>query len=96
MNNEEKLLKLINIVRLRPVQERVLVNTEIARAEVFDIEVSNTHDFYANNILVHNCRYALISRAKPRVVPNKPDRTSTEYLMEAIKKQSRKEKLSKW
>jgi phage terminase large subunit len=41
-------------------------------------------------------RYALISRAIPKKVPDNVDVTSAKYLMDMVKKQSKKEALSKW
>ena len=37
-------------------------------ADVYDIEVEGDHEFFANGILVHNCRYLLKSYldAEPR------------------------------
>lgn len=29
--------------------------TKISNADVFDLKTENNHNFYANDILVHNC-----------------------------------------
>lgn len=64
----EKNLKQINIQKQNFVAELVLGNIEVIGsdlAQVYDIEVEDTHEYFANGILAHNCidasRYVIIS-----------------------------------
>jgi len=38
-------------------------------ADVYDLEVEDAHEFFANGILVHNCRYGLKSKLEPGKKP---------------------------
>ena len=38
-------------------------------ADVYDLEVEDAHEFFANGILVHNCRYGLKSKLQPGQKP---------------------------
>ena len=38
-------------------------------ADVYDLEVESSHEFFAAGILVHNCRYGLKSYLAPRGKP---------------------------
>jgi hypothetical protein len=64
--------RLINTQQIEPVQENVLwklVKSQKQTKDVYDITVEDEHEFFANNVLVHNCeaaRYLLILRPKPR------------------------------
>lgn len=49
--------------------DRVLTVSVLAEkeAEVFDLTVKDKPEFFANGILVHNCRYALEDYTKQKV-----------------------------
>ncbi len=47
---------------------RLLGFSTAGYADVYDIEVEHGHEFYANGLLVHNCRYGLKSMLSPRIV----------------------------
>jgi len=50
-------------------QENVLLLVELQGAtseDVYDLEVEDAHEFYANGLLVHNCRYGLKSMLAPK------------------------------
>ena len=50
----------ISTLRGKLVEDRVLtVYATKEKNKVYDLEVDGEHEFFASNILVHNCRYAL-------------------------------------
>ena len=36
----------------------------MGKADVYNLEVNNTHNFLANGLVVHNCRYAIEDETK--------------------------------
>ena len=54
-------LRLISIPKQKHVREHVVNSCAAKRISnrVFDIEVEGIPEYFAGNILVHNCRYAL-------------------------------------
>lgn len=62
VSNVEKNLKLTNIQKesnviiATPVEIKKLPNKE----DVYNMEVEEVHNFVANRIVVHNCRYIII------------------------------------
>jgi len=65
----EKSSSSTNSRRSRLVADRVLTVSVLAEkeAEVFDLTVKDKPEFFANGILVHNCRYALEDYTKQKV-----------------------------
>ena len=66
-------------------------------ADVYDLEVEDTHEFFANGILAHNCRYGLKSMLSPKKKSDKDaynermDVSSpTERMLLAFKNQQKK------
>lgn len=55
---------------------------------VYDIEVADNHNFFANNILVHNCENMpwLLDIKDPFVVTEKIDGTSTTFFLDCTKR----------
>lgn len=51
---------------------------------VFDIEVKDNHNFFANNILTHNCENMpwVLGYERPLIVTEKLDGTSSTYILE--------------
>jgi hypothetical protein len=77
-----RLFRLTNILGQKPVPDRVLTVTSAGMArKVYDLTVENHPEYFANGILVHNCRYAVegIRHAVPdyvgKVVQSYGDRT---------------------
>ena len=65
----EKLSLSTNIQEVNAVQEFVLESIHVQDAniqKVYDIEVEDVHEYYANGILVHNCldgiRYVVLDK----------------------------------
>ena len=62
VSNVEKNLKLTNIQKesnviiATPVEIKKLPNKE----DVYNMEVEEVHNFVANGIVVHNCRYIIV------------------------------------
>jgi intein/homing endonuclease len=55
----------INTQELDSAHEVVLEKVTIKnnyKAKVYDLAIDNIHEYYANGLLVHNCRYVLLSR----------------------------------
>jgi hypothetical protein len=54
---------LINTNQTQPAPIRVLAGSftrgEGSKAAVYNLEVEDTHEYFAQGILIHNCRYAL-------------------------------------
>lgn len=58
--NVGKNLQLINIVKGNTVQFAKIKNIKyIGKKDVYNLEVKDTHNFIANGIIVHNCRYSI-------------------------------------
>ena len=55
---------------------------------VYDIEVADNHNFFANNVLVHNCENMpwLLDIKDPFVVTEKIDGTSTTFFLDCTKR----------
>jgi len=61
-------LRLTNTVKQRTAQEAVAICIATTlKTKVFNIEV-DTNEYYANGVLVHNCRYALRSWTLPKTL----------------------------
>jgi len=87
-----KVLKLTNTPRRDVVPEYVFGLIEnVGESDVYNLEVEKDHEYFANDILVHNCRYALASYLSPLNLPDRDiDKTSGEYLMRLIENEGRK------
>jgi len=60
----EQISKQINTKKSGVVQKCVLVNIgskKISNENVYDLHVENIHEYFANGLLVHNCRYAFMN-----------------------------------
>lgn len=55
---------------------------------LYDIEVADNHNFFANNILTHNCENVMwmLEDKEPYVVTEKIDGTSTTFFLDAMKR----------
>ena len=61
----EELLKQTNIDKQLGVKiAKVKKIKYVGKADVYNLEVNNTHNFLANGIVVHNCRYAIENETK--------------------------------
>lgn len=52
-----KLLKSINTLKLQPAHLTAKTSNVVGQYTVYDIEVEDCHEFFANGVLVHNCAY---------------------------------------
>lgn len=60
-----KNLQLINIARENTVQFAKIKSIKyIGKKDVYNLEVKDTHNFIANGIIVHNCRYSIERETK--------------------------------
>lgn len=71
-----KNFKLTNTALLKPARLDAKTSSVVGQYEVFDIEVEDVHEFFANGIRVHNCVCAIVDEL---------DELSTEVAMEAVK-----------
>lgn len=65
VKDARKSLQQINTQELDSAHEFVLGKVTIKnsyKAKVYDLAIDNIHEYYANGLLVHNCRYVLLSR----------------------------------
>ena len=53
---------------------------------VYDIEVDDNHNFYANNLLVHNCNYFVFDEIVKKKYKNPTAEETTNFLIELIDK----------
>lgn len=53
----EKSLKQTSIPSLKPAHLTVKTSNVVGRYTVYDIEVEDCHEFFANGVLVHNCAF---------------------------------------
>ena len=53
----ERLLRRTNTELLRPAHLTAKTSNVVGRYTVYDIEVEDCHEFFANGVLVHNCAY---------------------------------------
>lgn len=63
----------IDTLKYRPATYTAVQLCELRTAgfaDVYDLEVDGEHEFFANGILVHNCRYGLKSKLEPGRKPN--------------------------
>ncbi len=79
-------LRLQSIVRQRHAPERVLVNLGLPiKTKVYNLEVDKTPEYFANNILVHNCRYGVNTFLNPKILKSKkPDPLSGQALLDKV------------
>lgn len=53
-------MKQVNIVKQQDVRTAKVKSIKyIGKEDVYNLEVEDTHNFFANDIVVHNCRYAI-------------------------------------
>ena len=89
------ILKLINIARQDSVPDCVFGLIEnVGSSFVYNLEVERDHEYYANGILVHNCKYSIMARLYPNREPNLEIKEgSGAELMKFVKM---KQRMSKW
>lgn len=75
VSSAEKSLKQINMPSLKPAHLTAKTSNVVGRYKVYDIEVEDCHEFFANGVLVHNC-LALVDEL---------DELPTDIAMEAVK-----------
>jgi len=79
-------LRVTNTVKQRTAQEAVaLCIATTLKTKVFNIEV-DTNEYYANGVLVHNCRYALRSWTLPKNAEKSIKPNTGDMLLEKRKK----------
>lgn len=57
VSSVEKSLKQISMPSLKPVHLTAKTSSVVGRYTVYDIEVEDCHEFFANGVLVHNCAF---------------------------------------
>lgn len=76
-------LRLINSNKHHSAQDGVLFTTATPfKTRVYNLEVSPTHNYFANDILVHNCRYAVTTWLRPKQIEDK--KTQKEEILDWI------------
>ena len=80
----ERKIRLIEI----PVTNVKIYNGKRNHKNIYDIEVADNHNFFANNVLVHNCENMpwLLDIKDPFVVSEKLDGTSTTFFLDCTKR----------
>ena len=80
----ERKIRLIEI----PVTNVKIYNGKRNHKNIYDIEVADNHNFFANNVLVHNCENMpwLLDIKDPFVVTEKIDGTSTTFFLDCTKR----------
>lgn len=62
--NVEENLKSTNIVKQKNVElANPIQIKKIGKADVYNMEVEDLHNYIANGIVVHNCRYCIMEFA---------------------------------
>lgn len=60
----EEVLKSTNIAKQKNVEiAKPIQLKKIGKANVYNMEVENLHNYIANGIVVHNCRYIIMELA---------------------------------
>src|SRR5574344_1492763 len=62
------------------VSEFEIEDLGIQELDVYDIEVEDNHNFFGNDILVHNSAYYTIAPIMDKVIHFKPNLTMNEYV----------------
>lgn len=80
----ERKIRLIEI----PVTNVKIYNGKRNYKNIYDIEVADNHNFFANNVLVHNCENTpwILDSDEPWVVTEKIDGTSTTVFLDCTKR----------
>ena len=80
----ERKIRLIEI----PVTNVKIYNGKRNYKNIYDIEVADNHNFFANNVLVHNCENTpwILDSDEPWVVTEKIDGCSTTFFLDATKR----------
>lgn len=80
----ERKIRLIEI----PVTNVKIYNGKRNHKNIYDIEVADNHNFFANNVLVHNCENMpwILDVKEPFSVQEKIDGTSTTFFLDCTKR----------
>lgn len=61
VSNVEEVLKSTNIAKQKNVEiAKPIQLKKIGKANVYNMEVEDLHNYIANGIVVHNCRYIIM------------------------------------